>query len=60
MKIDLVKVNPLQHHKSLKIDKELQVPFSEAEVAEVLSALEEVTDFESARDKLMIELLIEL
>ena len=42
--------------KSLKINKEVQVPFSETEVAAVLKALEEVSDFESARNKLMIEL----
>ena len=49
--------NPLLNHKALKVSNEVQVPFSKAEVNEVLTLLDEVSDFESARNKLMVELL---
>ncbi|CAL2091359.1 tyrosine-type recombinase/integrase [Tenacibaculum sp. 190524A05c] len=54
--IDRISVNPLAKHKSLKIKKEPQIPFSFQEVEKVLKELSE-GDFESLRDKLIIDLL---
>ncbi|CAL2061031.1 Tyrosine recombinase XerC [Tenacibaculum sp. 190524A05c] len=54
--IDRISVNPLAKHKSLKIKKEPQIPFSFQEVEKVLKELNE-DDFESLRDKLIIDLL---
>ncbi len=56
LKIGSIEVSPLAKHKSLKVSKKLQVPFSEKEITTVLEQLQEVNDFESARNKLIIEL----
>ena len=55
LKIGDIKVNPLAKHKALKTSKEIQVPFSETEIINVLDDFDE-NDFESVRDKLIIEL----
>lgn len=54
--LDVVKVNPLQKHKSLKTKSEPQIPFSLEEVNKVLDAIDE-DDFVSLRDKLVVDLL---
>ncbi|SHG48158.1 tyrosine-type recombinase/integrase [Winogradskyella jejuensis] len=56
IKVGDVKVNPLKTHKALKTEKKVQVPFSQVELENVLETLSDVNDFESARDKLMVEL----
>ncbi len=56
-RIERLEVSPLVSHKSLKMSKRLHFPFSEKEIAEVMSAFDTCTDFESIRDKCMIELL---
>ena len=56
LKVGDIKANPLSKHKALKISKKIQVPFSEAEVAMVLDDLNFVNDFESIRNKLIIEI----
>jgi integrase/recombinase XerC len=56
-KTEMVQTNPLMHHKALKMESEVQVPFSEEEVREVLRQLDEATEFEDVRDRLIIELL---
>ncbi|NIK92384.1 tyrosine-type recombinase/integrase [Mangrovimonas sp. CR14] len=56
MKVGDLEVNPLAKHKALKTSKKIQVPFSEKEVGVVLDDFEFGDDFESLRDKLMIEL----
>lgn len=48
--------NPLRKHKALKVGKKVQLPFSEDELRHVLEESIEVIDFETARDKLIIEL----
>ena len=48
--------NPLRKHKALKVGKKVQLPFSEEELRHVLEESIEVVDFETARDKLIIEL----
>ncbi len=50
------KSNPLAKHKSLKVAKKVQVPFTSKEINEVLNDLETGTDFKSLRDKLIVEL----
>ena len=49
--------NPLRKHQSLKLQRRVNVPFSEKEIQEVLDGFLESDDFESVRDKLMIEIL---
>ena len=49
--------NPLHKHKSLKTSKKVNIPFSQKEVFEVLELFENSKDFESVRDKLIIELM---
>ena len=56
LKIEKIKVNPLVKHKALKTAKKVQIPFSEAEINEVLEQLDLDTSFEGVRNKLMIEL----
>jgi len=50
--------NPLSKHKSLKVAKTLQVPFSEKEINEVLDSLdtELQNDIETTRNKAIVEL----
>ena len=57
LKIDHIKESPLQKHKSLKTPKQIQVPFSEKEIFKVLNAEIDETDFESVRNRLIVELL---
>jgi integrase/recombinase XerC len=55
-KIKTIENNPLAKHKALKVLKQVQVPFSEKEIFSVLQKLDEKIDFESVRDKLIVEL----
>ena len=55
-KIKEIEVNPLAKHKALKIQKKLQVPFSEKEIKAVLQLMDNAVDFESLRNKLIVEL----
>jgi integrase/recombinase XerC len=56
IKIGDVKVNPLAKHRALKTSKQIQVPFSETEMAIVLDQLHHENTFEGIRNKLIIEL----
>ncbi|WP_457610435.1 tyrosine-type recombinase/integrase [Lutibacter sp.] len=51
-----IEINPLAKHKALKIPKQVQVPFSEKEIMNALELMVEKDDFESLRNKLIIEL----
>ncbi|WP_299150687.1 tyrosine-type recombinase/integrase [uncultured Dokdonia sp.] len=57
LKVGDVAISPLVKHKSLKVSKRVQIPFSEKEVGLVLQDLREMQDFVSLRDLLMVELL---
>lgn len=57
IKIEAIEVSPLAKHKSLKVPKKLQIPFSENEITEVFDLLTVSDDFESLRDLLLVELL---
>ena len=49
--------HPLRKHKALKVEKRINVPFSEKEINEVLDFFDQAEGFEQIRDKLIIELL---
>ncbi len=49
--------NPLQKHQSLKVPKNINIPFSEKEINEVILFFEDKIDFDSIRNKLIIEML---
>ncbi len=51
-----IESNPLAKHKALKVPKQVQVPFSEKEILSVLNLLDGEVDFESLRNKLMVEM----
>ena len=55
-KIEQIEVNPLVKHQALKVLKQVQVPFSEKEIFSVLNAVDKEGDFESVRNKLIVEL----
>ncbi len=56
LKAKQIKEDPLIKHKALKVAKRLQVPFSKDEIAHVINELEHPDDFESLRNKLIVEL----
>ncbi len=57
VKTKQIKQNPLVKHKSLKVSKKVNIPFSQKEVSDVLDLFNKAGDFESLRDKLIIELM---
>ncbi len=52
-----IEINPLLKHKSLKVAKKVQVPFSLEEINAVLNSFKDSKDFIPLRNRLMIELL---
>ncbi len=56
IKVNSMSINPLKGHKVLKTEKKVQVPFSQKELDIVRNELLNVTDYESARDKCIVEL----
>jgi integrase/recombinase XerC len=56
LKIKQIEFNPLSKHKSCKVPKKVQIPFSEKELASVLEIELVENDFGSIRNKLIIEL----
>lgn len=56
IKTSVIEENPLAKHRALKVSKNIQVPFSEKEVTEVLDLLSKADDFESFRNKAIVEL----
>ena len=56
LKTEQIKTSPLLRHKSLKVAKKIQIPFSIKEMDDVLSVFEFENTFEGKRDQLMIEL----
>jgi integrase/recombinase XerC len=51
-----IETNPLVKHQALKVSKQIQVPFSEKEILSVLQAIDKDRNFESVRNKLIVEL----
>lgn len=56
IKIGDLQNNPLKNHRALKVEKKVSIPFSQKEMETVLEHLNFITDFESARNKLIVEL----
>ena len=56
LKTKQIEVSPLLKHKALKTPKTLQIPFSEKEVEELLSQIQNPIGFEAIRNKLIIDL----
>ncbi len=56
LKIGEIQNNPLAKHQALKAPKKLQIPFSVDEIEDVLRILKEERDFESLRNRLIVEL----
>lgn len=56
-KTEVISIHPMAQHKALKVEKQLQVPFSAKEVDQVLMAMNADDSFSSVRNKLMVELL---
>lgn len=52
-----ISVSPLAGHRPLKTDKKIEVPFSEAEMRELLTGWPCDEEFECLRDRLVVELL---
>lgn len=57
MKVGEVEVSPLQQHKTLKVEKKLQLPFSVAEVDAVRTLLEGMEGFDALKDLVLVEML---
>ncbi|WKK65300.1 tyrosine-type recombinase/integrase [Lutimonas zeaxanthinifaciens] len=57
LKSKQIEDHPLRKHQSLKVEKRVNLPFSEKEINEVLDFFENAEGFEQVRDKLIIELL---
>ncbi len=56
LKTKQLETSPLLKHKALKVQKILQIPFSEKEVVNVLNAMNNTLGFEGIRNKLIIDL----
>ena len=56
LKIKQINLNPLNKHKSLKTPKKIQIPFSENELLKINQIEYDANDFESIRNKLIVEL----
>lgn len=52
-----IMVSPMALHKSLKVSKKIQIPFSEVELKSVLDSALFAEGFEGVRDRLIIDLL---
>lgn len=56
-KTNQIEGSPLSKHKSLKIPKKVQVPFTSKEINTVIQNINKESDFASLRNKLIVELL---
>ncbi|MCU0350905.1 MAG: tyrosine-type recombinase/integrase [Flavobacterium sp.] len=56
LKIEVIAISPLLKHKSLKVPKKLQIPFSEQETKAIFEIIDFPEDFEGIRNRLIIEL----
>ncbi len=55
-KIEAIEISPLAKHKALKVKKKIQIPFSEEEVEDVFKMVGSDQDFETLRNRVMVEL----
>ena len=52
-----IEINPLAKHNVLKVPKKVQVPFTSKEINQVILNINKNKDFDSIRNKLLVELL---
>ncbi|RNC91574.1 MAG: integrase [Allomuricauda sp.] len=52
-----LQASPLKKHRALKVEKKVEVPFSETEMEKILAEVPFDDTFEGVRDKLIIEML---
>ncbi|WP_299665095.1 tyrosine-type recombinase/integrase [uncultured Polaribacter sp.] len=52
-----IESNPLAKHRALKVAKRVQVPFTAKEINSVIKNIDQQKDFDSIRNKLLVELL---
>ena len=57
LKTKQIEISPLLRHKSLKVARSIQIPFSEKEMKSVLDIMQTTVGFEQIRDKLIVDLL---
>lgn len=55
-KIEEITINPLVKHKALKVQKKVQVPFSQKEVVKAIEGVSVEDEFTAIRNKLIVEL----
>ena len=55
-KTQQIEGNPLAKHKALKVEKKIQIPFNKKEINSVINSAGNKDDFESVRNKLIVEL----
>ena len=56
LKTSQISETPLAKHRALKVATKVQIPFSQTEVEDVLELFDHANDFETLRDKLIVEL----
>ena len=56
LKTGQISETPLAKHRALKVATKVQIPFSQTEVEDVLELFDRANDFETLRDKLIVEL----
>lgn len=56
LKTKQIEVNPMLKHKALKMPKNIQIPFSEKELVDLMKAVGSPIGFEEIRDKLIVDL----
>ena len=56
LKTSQISETPLAKHRALKVAKKVQIPFSQTEVEDVLELFDHANDFQTLRDKLIVEL----
>jgi integrase/recombinase XerC len=56
LKTGQISKTPLAKHRALKVATKIQIPFSQTEVEDVLELFDHANDFETLRDKLIVEL----
>ncbi|SMO64413.1 integrase/recombinase XerC [Flavobacterium resistens] len=56
LKSKQIEVNPMLKHKALKTPKNVQIPFSEKELGDLIQSIDVPVGFEEVRDKLIVDL----
>ncbi|MEN2415277.1 tyrosine-type recombinase/integrase [Flavobacterium mesophilum] len=56
LKARQIEVNPMLKHKALKTPKNVQIPFSEKELGDLMQGIDSPVGFEEVRDKLIVDL----